>query len=203
MTERRHRPFLIAAVSSAVTAVLLIAAGAVAYRLWVATPEWQRDAESIPDIVSARNRPAMVHPNHLQGRLAYPDSPPMGGDHNPVWQRCTGIVYAQPPADEHAVHSLEHGAIWITYRPDLPAAEVEQLARRVRGQDYMLMSPYPGLRRPVSLQAWGYQLMVDSPADARIDRFVSALRSHAAREQYAPCDEGTLAEGAAAVRELG
>jgi hypothetical protein len=194
---------LVAAASSAATAVLLAGAAAVTYRLWLDTPGWQQDAERIPGIVSARHRPALADPQHLPGDLAYPDVPPMGGDHNEVWQRCTGSVYARPVADEHAVHSLEHGAVWITYRPDLPPSAVDQLAQHVQGRSHLLMSPYPGLRAPVSLQAWGYQLAVDSAADPRIDRFVSALRFHAAREHHAPCEEGTTADGAAAVEALG
>ena len=45
-----------------------------------------------------------------------------------------GDVYDAPIANEHAVHSLEHGAVWITYKPGLPADQVEQARRPGRGQ---------------------------------------------------------------------
>src|SRR5262249_48197506 len=69
----------------------------------------------------------------------------------------------------------EHGAIWITYRDGLPAAEVDKLKPLVVGQQYIAMSPYPDLKTKVSLQAWGYQLFVDSVTDPRINEFIALL----------------------------
>ena len=66
--------------------------------------------------------------------------------------------------------------MWITYRPDLPGDQVDALRKRVDGVEQMLMSPYPGLKSAVSLQAWGHQLFVDSASDARIDEFIDDLR---------------------------
>ncbi len=56
---------------------------------------------------------------HSPDPIVYPQIPPVGGIHNPTWQTCT--FYDRPVSSEAAVHSLEHGAIWVTYRPDLPA----------------------------------------------------------------------------------
>jgi hypothetical protein len=90
---------------------------------------------------------------------------------------------------------LEHGAVWITYRPDLPRDQVDKLASKVRGQEYMLMSPYEGLDKPISLQAWGYQLKVNNAGDKRIDDFIGALRQNAAVEPGASCSSGVTATG--------
>lgn len=135
--------------------------------------------------------------NHKQGVVAYQQSPPVGGDHNPVWQTCTGAVYDAPIANEHAVHSLEHGAVWITYRPSLAADQVQALAAKVKGVDYMLMSPYQGLDQPISVQAWGYQLKTDSASDPRIDQFIAAARIKPAPEPGATCSGGVTATGTA------
>jgi hypothetical protein len=116
--------------------------------------------------------------NHTSGQVSYPDSPPIGGDHNPVWADCTGTVYTRPVANENAVHSLEHGAVWIAYRPGLDAAGLSALRALVQGRDYTLMSPYPSLDRAVSVQSWGYQLKTDDPADPRIKRFVTTYRQN-------------------------
>ena len=50
-------------------------------------------------------------------RVAYRYSPPIGGRHDAVWATCTGVVYPRALRNENAVHALEHGAVWITYRP--------------------------------------------------------------------------------------
>jgi hypothetical protein len=45
---------------------------------------------------------------------------------------------------------MEHGAVWITHRPDLPTDQVQRLAERVRSREYMLLSPAEGLDAPIS-----------------------------------------------------
>lgn len=40
----------------------------------------------------------------------------------------------------------------------------------------MMMSPYPELDKPISLQSWGHQLKLKSASDPRIDQFIAALK---------------------------
>jgi Protein of unknown function (DUF3105) len=157
---------------------------------------WTERAAKIQGIVNynAQN-PAWLTRNHKQGPLTYPVSPPVGGDHNPVWQNCMGDIYKAPIANEHAVHSLEHGAVWVTYDSKLPSAQVDKLAERVRGNEYTFMSPVDNLGSPISLQAWGYQLKVDNADDSRIDAFIRALRKNASQEQGAACSGGINVTG--------
>jgi hypothetical protein len=114
--------------------------------------------------------------NHVPGVLRYDSAPPVGGNHSQYWADCTGTVYPDAIANENAVHALEHGAVWITYRAGLARADLDGLTKWVRGEDRMLMSPYPGLKTAISLQSWGYQLAVDSASDPRIQRFIDAVR---------------------------
>jgi hypothetical protein len=88
------------------------------------------------------------------------------------------VTYDHQIANENAVHMLEHGTVWITYNPKtLPASAVKTLqSNYVAGVDRMALSPYKGLKTPISLQAWGYQLFVHSPTDPRIQQFINALR---------------------------
>lgn len=132
--------------------------------------------------------------SHVQHPVRYDTSPPTGGDHSQYWADCTGTVYLQPIANENAVHALEHGAVWITYRQGLNQSDVDALARLVRGQDRMLMSPFPGLKTTISLQSWGYQLVVDSPSDPRVEQFIDALRYNpqTTPEPGADCSQPTF-----------
>lgn len=113
--------------------------------------------------------------------------PPVGGDHNPGFQDCG--VYAQPVDTSLAVHSMEHGAVWITYKPDLPAEDVAVLQDLVRGKTYTLLSPYPGLDGDVVATAWGIQLEPGSVSDERIEQFINRYRG-SGPEPGAPCSGG-------------
>jgi Protein of unknown function (DUF3105) len=125
-------------------------------------------------------------------QVAYTHSPPFGGAHDYAWAACDGVVYPQAIRSENAVHSLEHGSVWITYNPDqITGPALDTLAAKVDGQPYLLMSPYPGLDQPISLQSWGHQLKLSDPNDPRIDQFIAALRTNQYQnpEPGARCDE--------------
>lgn len=114
---------------------------------------------------------------HVTGDVNYPQTPPTGGEHFASWMNCG--IYNRPVQDELAVHSMEHGAVWITYRPDLPADDVERLKNLVRGRSYTLLSPYENLPAPVVASAWGVQLVADGAADPRLEQFVTKYRQGA------------------------
>ena len=109
--------------------------------------------------------------DHVTGRVAYQQTPPAGGPHASVWQNCG--VYASPVPNENAVHSLEHGAFWITYQPDLPANQVSDLRADVSGQPYGLLSPYPGLPAPVVATVWGVELKLQDARDPQLKAFIA------------------------------
>ncbi|MCI0399295.1 MAG: DUF3105 domain-containing protein [Chloroflexi bacterium] len=118
------------------------------------------------------------------------DLPPAGGLHSGVWQNCG--IYDEPIDTRNALHSMEHGAVWIAYQPELPEEDVATLREMVQGQTYVVLSPYPGLRSPVVLTAWGIQLEVDSVDDNRIPEFVARYqRGPQTPELGASCSNGT------------
>lgn len=122
--------------------------------------------------------------------IAFAELPPAGGIHNDVWQNCG--IYEEPVKAQHAVHSLEHGAVWITYQPDLPGDQVAQLQNLVRGQTYILLSPYPEQRSPIVLTAWGVQMEADGAGDERIAQFIERYRvGPQTPERGAACTGGT------------
>jgi hypothetical protein len=115
--------------------------------------------------------------NHVAGAVDYPELPPPGGDHNGVPQTCD--VYTEAIAPEHAVHSLEHGAVWVTYNDDVSEDDVAALEDKVGGDAYRLMSPLPEQESPIVLTAWGRTLEVDRADDERVDQFLRAYTNGA------------------------
>ncbi len=110
-------------------------------------------------------------------RVAYDRYPPVGGPHDAEWAACNGVVYSTAVRTENMVHTLEHGAIWITYNPDTVGNDnLDTLQTLVQGKSYITLSPYPGLDSKISLQAWAHQLKVDSASDDRIREFITALQ---------------------------
>jgi hypothetical protein len=133
---------------------------------------------------------------HTEARVDYEDypaRPPMGGEHNGVPQQCQ--VYEEEIAPEHAVHSLEHGAVWVTYSPDLPEDQVDALRDEVEGDPYRLLSPLPGQESPVVLTAWGRQLAVDSAEDDRVGRFLDVYTNGRQTLERGALCAGTTATG--------
>ncbi|THV42878.1 DUF3105 domain-containing protein [Glycomyces buryatensis] len=125
----------------------------------------------------------------------YEMSPPAGGNHLSVWQTCTGSVYDGPVADGNAVHSMEHGAVWLTYDPELvDAAGVAALAEQIGDRDYSLMSPYPGQGVAVSLQSWGNRYQTEDVADPNIEAYLDAYILNPAfnPEPNATCEGGLV-----------
>jgi hypothetical protein len=133
---------------------------------------------------------------HVGGPIVYKESPPVGGPHNIVWQNCG--IYDAPIHNEHAVHSMEHGAVWITYRPGLPADQVQML-KTVAADDFMLLSPYPGLPAPVVASAWNHQITLDGASDPRLQAFIDQYKTNPATtpEFGAPCTGGIATTAAA------
>lgn len=160
--ERRWGPIIIAAVL-----VALIAAFVAVVVLDTRQQAAQRPPEGV-ETIEIENR------EHVEESVDYEQNPPVGGEHNPVWQNCG--VYTEPINSENAIHSLEHGAVWITYRPDLTEKQVQQLQDLAGGESYVLLSPMEDLPSPVVASAWGKQLRLDDASGSRLEQFVSAFQ---------------------------
>jgi hypothetical protein len=124
--------------------------------------------------------------SHRQGHIDYPGKkPPSGGDHNPSPLTCG--FYDQQPPDEFAVHSLEHGAVWIAFDPSTSPADVNVL-RAFAKEDHVLVTPYAAMDVPITLVAWEHRLELQSVTDPRLKQFVEAFRNApTAPEQGAAC----------------
>ncbi|MFE7387595.1 DUF3105 domain-containing protein [Streptomyces sp. NPDC057582] len=129
--------------------------------------------------------------NHVTETVTYPMKPPVGGDHSPVWMNCDGEVYKKAIPDMNAVHSLEHGSVWVTYTDKASAADVAELAALVGKTPYSLMSPYKDQAGTIMLSAWGKQVTVDSADDPRVGRFFAKfVQGEQTPEPGAACTGG-------------
>ena len=128
--------------------------------------------------------------DHTESDVNYEQDPPVGGDHNPVWQNAG--FYEAPVREENAVHTMEHGAVWITYSPDLPQGQVNTIRDITQSQDCIVASPVEGLGSPVVASSWGRQLRLDSAGSPDLERFVRAFRlGPETPEPGATCTGGT------------
>lgn len=126
---------------------------------------------------------------HTEDPVDYASYPPLGGDHYPAWANCGAYAHAIP--DEPAVHALEHGVVWIAYRPDVATADIEALRARAVDETHILVTPYPGLRAPFVVTAWGRQLDLAALDDPRLQQFIDTyIRAGDAPEPGARCEGG-------------
>lgn len=123
---------------------------------------------------------------HVEGAVEYAQTPPAGGEHNPVWLNCG--VYDEPVPNEAAVHSLEHGALWVTYDATAVTGDELSTLKSKLPSTYVVLSPYEGLDSPIVLSGWNAQLKLDDAADPRIPAFFEEYwQSQNVPEPGAPC----------------
>ncbi len=183
---RASRPWLGLLLAVAIAIALVV----------VGLTQWARSSDAIPDGPKGTAGFGDLTRIHVPfgSTVDYSVSPPVGGDHWDIWQNCG--VYSAPLHDEMVVHSMEHGAVWVTYRPDLPAGTVEQLRSIVRdayvgSERYIVLSPYEGLTNDVVASAWGRQLRLDRVDDPRLPEFLRLFAGGAqSPEKLFPCSGG-------------
>ncbi|MFE1786220.1 DUF3105 domain-containing protein [Streptomyces sp. NPDC059506] len=161
--DRRNRIITVTA-SVAVVAALVVGG---TYLFTAAEEKQKADAAPVEGVRTWKD----LGREHVDKAVSYKMAPPAGGDHSPAWMNCNADVYDKEIPNENAVHSLEHGAVWVTYNSKAAEADVEKLSDKVSATPYSLMSPYKDQESPIALSAWGHRLEVKDASDPRIDRF--------------------------------
>ncbi|MFH8382576.1 DUF3105 domain-containing protein [Kitasatospora sp. NPDC018058] len=190
--ERRDRRNKV--IASVVAGVLVI--GAIATGTWIVMDQNQKkkdkEAAANADIPGVKTFGDLSR-NHVKEKVNYPMTPPVGGDHNAIWLDCMGHVYDQPVENERAVHSLEHGAVWVTYNGKATPEDIKTLSDKVKTTPYSLMSPYPDEQGTITLNAWSTQLVVDSASDPRVNQFFTKyVQGKQTQEPGASCTMGQM-----------
>ena len=121
--------------------------------------------------------------NHIDVGVAHPtynSNPPTSGWHYEEWE--SKGVYKEQQPDEGLVHNLEHGYIWISYRPNASSEIVKQLENFYGFGKKIIVEPRKENDALIAIAAWNWldkfdQVSGDSLNDAelkRIEDFIDA-----------------------------
>ncbi|MFD3541815.1 DUF3105 domain-containing protein [Streptomyces sp. NPDC058662] len=184
----------------AITTSGVIVAGLVGFGAWVLIGQKETEQRERAAAETARKTPVDgertweakdLGRNHVETQVKYEMNPPVGGDHHPRWMNCDGDVYKNPVPEVNAVHSLEHGAVWVTYNEKAAKGDVDALAERVGKTPYTLMSPVKEQAGAIMLSAWGKQLTVEKADDPRVAQFFTKyVQGPQTPEPGAACTSG-------------
>ncbi len=106
----------------------------------------------------------------------YNSNPPSSGPH---WGAAAkNGVYETPLADEQLIHNLEHGHVWIAYRPDVSDDVKNKLGEIVVKDDWkVVLAPRDKNDLAIALVAWGRVLEMDEPDYGKIEDFIKVYRN--------------------------
>jgi hypothetical protein len=100
----------------------------------------------------------------------YTDTPATSGFHDPAPLPDEPKVYETQPPETQAVHSLEHGAVFVYYLPEadggLPQAVIDRLTQIAEGSDATFLAPYPTLTPETALTLTAWNRRQSCPATA-------------------------------------
>lgn len=105
----------------------------------------------------------------------YNSNPPTSGPH--YVQPAEWGVYPSPLKDEQAVHNLEHGGIWISYKDidDQTKEQLETIAKANSGS--VILSPRPDGEAKISLASWTRLEKLDSYDEGKILEFIKSNKN--------------------------
>ena len=111
---------------------------------------------------------------HLEEGEKYEDynsNPPTSGPH---WAGVAGAgIKDEAVPDELILHSMEHGAVVIWYKSDLPQSDVDKIKEAFNSASgKKIMLPRENLDVPVALTSWGYLLKLDTIDEVKIKEFI-------------------------------
>lgn len=156
--------------------------------LWIALDVSEPLAPPPPELEATETFEEM-DPVHLAPGSPIPEynsDPPTSGPHSPTPAPCG--IYREPVSDQAYLHSLEHGAVFIQYDPELPQAQIEALEAAVRdnGRE-ILLAPRPGNPAPYTLGAWTKLLLLDEIDQDMVDGFEREFGNRFSPEGGAVC----------------
>lgn len=166
-TARRRWPWIVAGVAAGVAVALVI--------VFIVRAQMQ----PLPGQKFPTNGNAHVLPGEAHG--AYFSNPPTSGWHYDTVPAPSSEAYTEPLAPEALPHFMEHGGVWVLYRPDASDDVKQQLKaivdKYLARKKPVALAPYPPAgypqpEHPINVIAWQYLLGLDSVDRKKIEEFI-------------------------------
>ncbi|HEX9721808.1 MAG TPA: DUF3105 domain-containing protein [Candidatus Paceibacterota bacterium] len=112
--------------------------------------------------------------------VSYQSNPPTSGSHWPI--PLLDRMYDTEKPDEALVHSLEHGRIWVSYKPDVGGEVIEALKDILGNQARVILTPRAANDTDIALAAWtrldafDLEQLALSEVEGRILDFIARYR---------------------------
>lgn len=101
-------------------------------------------------------------------RPNYNSDPPTSGEH--YAETVPRGVHDEEFPDERLVHNLEHGEVWISYKPEIAQETLEVLKDITRNNRKIVLTVRPSNDNDVVLAAWGRLDTFDIDPDGTVSR---------------------------------
>lgn len=113
-----------------------------------------------------------------RGDFVYNSSPPTSGPHFP--RAAEWGTYKEEIDDETIIHNLEHGGIWVSYKPGMP----EEIRKKLESfyekwGRKVIVAPRSKNDSDIALAAWNHldKFNVSEYSDERVEKFIKAFRN--------------------------
>ncbi len=161
-----------------IAAIVIFVVGGIGYLVTTADRQSSLLGEEFEDQGRDHINPGAPHD-------PYSSNPPTSGPHLASLQPCD--LYGDEVPDEAVIHSLEHGAVWITYKDKDDKELVSQLREVFEEESAkVILSPRSQNESVVAVASWGRLLKLDEFDKQQILDFIQSNRNNSP-EPLAQC----------------
>mgnify|MGYP001609000904 FL=1 len=126
---------------------ILAIAGAIG-AFFIFAPEGQEPRPDLSQAIPDEGRSHVDEGTSVQ----YQSNPPTSGNHWPV--PLSDGVYDTEKPDEAIVHSMEHGRVWVSYKPLIPDQTKKALEDLLKKYNGTILTPRSANDTDIALAAW-------------------------------------------------